>query len=216
MTQPPAAATSPFCGDPEAFHALASVVIPALAAGTAPGVPVRAWSIGCARGEEAWSLAALLATRLPRERKLELLGTDRDAAALEAARAATYQASALERIPHHLGVREWFEPLAGTGQVQPRAALRERVRFAVHDLVGEGLVPREGVPGWFDLVACRNVLLHLEPVLRPRALGRLATILRPGGALVLAKEEGLLVATDRHFRPFPRLLAGICIFSRVD
>ena len=216
MTRSVGATETAFCRDPEVLHALASVVVPALAAGSAPGVPLRAWSIDCARGPEAWSLAALLATRLPRERTIELLGTDPDPVALEVARAATYEASALERVPHHLGVREWFESLPGTGQVRARAALRERVRFAVHDLVGEGLVPRDVSPGWFDLVACRGVLGRLEPALRQKARGRLATILRPGGALVLGQAEGGLLAADRHFQPFPRLLKGICIWARVD
>lgn len=199
--------------DPEVFHELGASVVPALAASLAPGLPLRAWSIGCASGEEAWSLGALLAERLPPGRPFDVLGTDLDADALETAGSPTFDPAALQAVP--LSLRRAFQ-LRPDGRIEPAPALRQRVRFAQHDLVGMRLAPHEAVVGWFELVACRNVLLYLEPRLRQKALGRLAAIVRPGGALILGLEEGSVLDLARApFVPFPRTDPSLRIYARV-
>lgn len=199
--------------DPVVFRELKEVVLPALAAGLSPGLALRCWSVGCATGEEAWSLGALLTHALPPERPSEVLGTDVNVAAVEAAREGLFDPAALQEVP--LPLRRGFQTRAD-GRLEPTPAVRERVRFAAHDLVGPRLAPKEAVVGWFELVSCRNLLLYLEPRLREKALGRLAAVVRPGGALVLGVDEGALLDHARlPFAPFPRTDPALRIYTRV-
>lgn len=196
--------------DPEVFQALGGVVAPALARSLAPGLPLRAWSLGCATGEEPWSLAATLAGRLPAGRDFLLLASDVDPAAVQAAREARYEPRAQRSIPPDL--RGGFQRRSD-GCLEPVPALRERVLFDTHDLVGTRLAPRQAVVAWFDLITCRNVMLWLEPRLRRQALARLAAALRPGGALVVGRDEASVLAEELpRFEPFPGTDPGLRIY----
>src|SRR5262245_19714252 len=66
---------------------------------TPRGRTVRIWSAGCATGEEAWSLAALIAAREPRPASARVIGTDIDRDAVGVARRAEYPARDLRAIP---------------------------------------------------------------------------------------------------------------------
>lgn len=91
-------------------QAVTEVVIPALAARGRGRV--RAWSAGCASGEEPYTLAILLARGLPAPTfQVSVLATDISKEALETARAATYPAAALEQVPDP--VRAAFAPAEG-------------------------------------------------------------------------------------------------------
>lgn len=201
-----------FFRDPAVYRALEGVVLPSLRRRVDPRHPIRAWSVGCASGEEAWSLALVLAEALGTERQ-EVLATDRDAASIERAREARYPAAELLAVPGGLRAR-WFEEVKGGGLWAPRRELRQRVAFAVHDLVGPLLAPPEAVIGSFELVACRNVLLYLEPRLRAKALGRLASVVAPGGVLLLGVAEE--APPSSGFRPFEGVEPGLKIYDRRD
>ena len=198
--------------DPEVFGALGSAVAPALARALAPGLPLRAWSLGCATGEEPWSLAATLLRCLPPGRDFLLLASDVDPAAVRSAREACYDPGALESIPPAL--RGAFQR-RGDGDLEPVPALRERVLFDTHDLVSPRLAPRQAIVAWFDLIACRNLLLYLDSRLRGQALGRLVAALRPGGALVLGRDEASVLTEELpRFEPFPGIDPGLRIYRR--
>ncbi|HET9452212.1 MAG TPA: CheR family methyltransferase [Aggregicoccus sp.] len=141
----------------------------------------RAWSAGCASGEEAYSLA--LAARLAQV-PLEVLGTEASAALLERAARGEYPAGALRELPRALA-QEAFEP-AAPGEVRLREPFRAGVRFLQQDL------RREWPEGPFQLVLCRNVAFtYFAPALQRRVLGELAARLVDGGLLVLGKGETL-------------------------
>jgi len=87
-----------FFRDPEAFKALEEQVIPKLFAGRHAGSVVRVWSPGCSTGEEAYSLAMLLAERmavLKQGYTVQVFATDIDRRAIALARASVYPASAV-------------------------------------------------------------------------------------------------------------------------
>jgi chemotaxis protein methyltransferase CheR len=142
---------------------------------------VRAWSAGCASGEEAYSLA--LAGRLAGV-ALEVVGTEANAALLERAARGVYPAGSLRELPRALA-REAFEAVA-PGEVRLREDFRAGVRFVQQDL------RREWPEGPFHLVLCRNVAFtYFAPALQRRVLGALVARLVPGGLLVLGKGETL-------------------------
>lgn len=159
----------------------------------------RAWSAGCARGEEAYTLGMLLADASG-GRPWSVLGTDVDAEALAEARRGRYGAEALADVPEEVA-RRHLEPPGLDGRRAVRPAVRAGVAFEVHDLVGAEVPPSaEG----YDLVACRNVLIYLEAPARRRVEELLAAALAPAGLLWLGEAEW----------PSPALAARLTVLDR--
>lgn len=150
--------------------------------------PIGAWSAGCATGEEAYSLAMLLAGRDGAAGGAAgdwwIEATDLDERSLAIARAARYPGGVVRDIEAVVAARG---RLSAEGfEVAP--ALRERVRFRREDLTAPG------ARGPYDLVLCRNVLIYFGTEGQARVLAALTGALAPGGLLVLGRAE--LAARD--------------------
>jgi two-component system CheB/CheR fusion protein len=173
---------SGFFRDPEAFAALAGVV-PALFDGKGPGDAVRVWVPGCATGEEPYSLAILLdehAATLEHPPQVQIFATDIDEKGYAWGREALYPASAVAEIPPER-LQRYFTQEAGGYRV--RKALRERVLFAVHDVLRDPPFSR------LDLVSCRNLLIYLQAEAQERVMETFHYALQPGGLLFLGASE---------------------------
>lgn len=192
---------SSFLRDPAAWVALERHVLVPLAR-IAARREVRMWSAGCATGEEAYSLALMTAAAANGRGAIKVFGTDLDEAALATARAGRYPPEALADMPRRLAARYF----AGDGDARRvRADLRRHVVFGRHDLLRDP--PLAGM----DLVACRNVLIYLQPADRREVLRRLTDSVRPGGILFLGKAEGAATPGPG----FERVAKGLPIFRRV-
>lgn len=159
-----------------------------------PDAPARvgrlaAWSAGCASGEEAWTLAMVLATVRPTDR-FRIDATDVDPEALGAARTGRYPEAAFAGAPDGM-VARWTEPLGRErGIIAP---LREAVSFRAHDL-GRQSPPHHP----YDIIVCRNVLIYFSREVQTRLLCDFADALHPGGLLLLGMVESLpATARDR-------------------
>jgi chemotaxis protein methyltransferase CheR len=142
--------------------------------------PVAAWSAGCASGEEAWTLAMLLAER---NLAFDLWATDLSPTALARARAGRYAAARVEAdVPPALRTR-YFRHIGDDDVVNDR--LRPHVRFEQHNLASA----MEGRQ--LDLILCRNVLIYFDEARRAEALARLVRALKPGGWLLVGYSETL-------------------------
>jgi chemotaxis protein methyltransferase CheR len=161
---------SRFWRDRAFFEALRDKVLPELAPS------VSAWSIGCASGEEPYSLVLAAA-----EARVEIhvLATDLDPVLLERARRACYPESSLRELPADLRTRAFED-----GCLRPE--YREPVVFLRHDV-------RDGAPGGpFDLALCRNlVFTYFADELQLEVGRHLAGSLRLGGSLAVGAHEGL-------------------------
>jgi chemotaxis protein methyltransferase CheR len=144
-----------------------------------PG-PLRAWSAGCATGEEPYSLAVALLEAGRDGPDDRILATDLSARALARARAGRFETRALRHLPVALQAR-WFHVEGQVAQIDRRAAAL--VEFRRHNL----LTPPP--PGPFAAIACRNVVIYFEPEVAVAALRRLAGALEPGGLLLLGPVE---------------------------
>jgi len=174
---------------------------------------VQAWVVGTATGEEAYTLAILLAEASARRdgAHFQVIASDVDDRSLEAARSGSYPRKAAARVPPELFDR-YFRAEGSTVRVAD--TIRERIRFARHDLVGHRLAPEEAVVASFDLVLCRNVLLYFDESLRTKALARLAAVLEPGGPLMIGPSESLPRGARSAFSDFPGVPSGCGIFIR--
>jgi two-component system, chemotaxis family, CheB/CheR fusion protein len=179
-----------FMRDPSAWEFLASEALPGLVAAKGPSDPIRVWSAGCATGEEAYSLAIVLAELLgvdEMRQRVKIYGTDIDEGALTIARHATYPAKAVAALPEAL-VTRYFEKV-GANYVF-RKDLRRTVIFGRHDLVHAAPISH------IDLLACRNTLMYLNSETQAKVLARLHFALEDGGILFLGKAEMLLSHAD--------------------
>jgi len=149
---------------------------------------IRAWSAGCATGEEAYTLALLAAeaftTAYP---PVDVLGTDISGAAIAAAAAGRYRERAVRELDPELR-RRYLEPQADNTYLVGKH-LRELVRFRRHNLACDPVPP----PGQaaFDIITCRNVLIYFDATVVVRVLGRLDQSLRPDGRLLLGAADAL-------------------------
>ena len=197
-----------FFRDPGVWAALQYRVLPSLAAQNTAGSLLRAWSIGTASGEEAWSVAFLLGAL---GNPFEVLATDISQRALTIARAGVYPTAATLAVPSDLRER-YLETIDQHSQVRP--ALRGHVLFAEHDLMSAQAVPREAVLAAFDLILLRNVLIYLDPRLQRKAFERATQGLVPGGALVLGSAEVIPPEAESLLEPFPRVAPELRIYRR--
>src|ERR1700761_7154043 len=180
-----------FFRDPDAWEVVRTEVIPRLLAERGPDDPIRVWSAGCASGQEAYTLAMLLADVLGPEafrQRVKIYATDVDEDALTEARGAAYDARAVGSVPADMLPR-YFEHL--NGQYIFHKDLRRAVIFGRNDLVKDAPISR------VDLLVCRNTLMYLNAETQRNMLGRLHFALAPQGALFLGHAEMLLSHGDR-------------------
>ncbi len=199
-----------FFRDPPLFEALAGTVLPGLAAAR-PQRLLRAWVAGAATGEEAWSLAMLLEAACQGGPEFEIVASDVDAGSVAVARNGRYPIAAAEAVPPPL--RERFLRTEGQ-EVSVADALRKRVVFARHDLMGRSVAPAEAIVASFHLISCRNVLIYFDRRLQQKALERLQVAIEPGGALVLGSVETLPPPVAANFGPWPGTDPSLRIFRR--
>jgi chemotaxis protein methyltransferase CheR len=186
---------SRFSRDRGVWRLLADEVLPELAGSLPSGAPFRAWSAGCASGEEPFTLAILWRMELEPHfpgHPLEVVATDVDPTVLQRARAARYPAPSLKDLASHR-VNAAFTrvegPAGGEGKGtvhRLRDEYRRGVSFLRQDLL------REMPEGPFQLIFCRNLAFtYLDTPLQRRVLEGLLERLVPGGALVLGSHEAL-------------------------
>jgi chemotaxis methyl-accepting protein methylase len=178
---------SRFNRDPAALAAFARL-LPELSDARANERELKLWSAGCSAGQEAYSLA--LACRAePRLAgwRLDVLGTDLSARALERATAGAYSAAELADVPD--GVRRRYFAPHGE-KFRATDELRTGVRFEPHDLQnGPNRGPR-------DAIFCQNVLIYYRRPARANIVRRLAAALAPHGLLFLGPGEALGLNLD--------------------
>jgi chemotaxis protein methyltransferase CheR len=168
--------------------ALAKDILPRIVQVKRPGDLVRIWSLPCSTGEEGYSIALWLLENWPLvdAYHVEIVGSDIDTHALEAARDGYYGRRALARLP--AAVRKaYFEP---EHREQRRIVedLRQSVTFSQVNLVDAHSME---AAGRFDVILCRNLLIYFDDAARETAAANLFAALNPGGYLCLGHSESM-------------------------
>ena len=168
----------------EQLRALAS------AARQRPGA-FRAWSAACSSGEEAYSIAMVLAECLDGA-AWEVLGTDISTRVLQAAATGHYPMERAHNIPPAYLKRyclKGIDSQQGTLLVERR--LRERVHFQHANLNRD--LPRLGQ---FDVIFLRNVMIYFNDDTKRQVVARVLSLLKPGGHFYVGHSESLNDITD--------------------
>jgi chemotaxis protein methyltransferase CheR len=186
---------SRFYRDRAVFDHLGAAVLPALAASAvARKEPaLHGWSAGVRLGRRALQPGAALeipARRLVPSLAFAVVATDADERLLERAGRGCYPRAALRELP-----QQWIDEAFARDDGLYR--LRQDIRAAQPE-------------GPFDLVLCRNlVFTYFDAGLQRRALMDIAPRLRPGGALVVGKNE--VVPDAASFEASP---AGLGVYRK--
>ena len=154
--------------------------------GRTPGESIRIWSIPCSTGEEPYSIAIWLMENWKEvdSYNIEILGSDIDTRALDAAAEGVYGERALMRLSPDV-IRRYFTPVADERhQIDP--GLRNSIQFTRANLIDSRDMARYRD---FDIVFCRNVLIYFDDASRRMAAENLYDCLRPGGYICLGHSE---------------------------
>ena len=179
-----------FFRDKPAWDYLQNEIIPRIIHAKKTNETVRVWSAGCASGEEAYSMAILLAEALGENdfrNRVKIYATDVDEEALAEARHARYTVDKLEAIDPVLREKYFYETPEG---IIFRSDLRRQLIFGRHDLVQDAPISR------LDLLVCRNTLMYMNADTQSEILQRLHFALREDGYLFLGKAEMMLTRTN--------------------
>ena len=174
-----------FFRDPDAYAALASLVIAPLVARVEASQGLRVWCAGVSTGEEAYSIAILFLEafeRTGRWHSLKIFATDIEQINIETAATGSYPESISADVsPERL--QRFFHQRANRFVV--RSELRQCLVFARHNLLVDPPFTK------MDLVVCRNALIYLRNGAQDKVLRRLQYALAPKGCLFLGSSESI-------------------------
>jgi len=177
-----------FYRNADTWKLVRSLILPELFRESWPAV--RAWSAGCSSGEEAYTLAMLMAEYLEGQGRADRLervtvdATDVDRESLARAQSACYPRETLADVPASLASR-YFENHGSDCRVIERVRRRVVVRAA--DLCLDPAPAHS-----YQLILCRNVVIYFGRAMQEKVFLDFAHALAPGGFLVLGKVETLL------------------------
>jgi len=197
-----------FFRDKREFEVLENQVIPKIFEDKGAGQQVRIWVLGCATGEEAYSIGILLRehmAKLDAAPQVQIFATDIDGRALAAARVGRYRTSIEDDMsPERLA--RWFVREGDTYCVVKE--LREMCIFSQHNVIKDAPFSK------LDLVSCRNLLIYLNAELQNRVIPLFHFALLPNRFLFLGNSENvtrhpkLFAPVDRRARIFKKLETG--------
>jgi chemotaxis protein methyltransferase CheR len=181
-----------FFRDMVPFEDLRMRVLPCLAWRRFSDAPIRIWSAAAASGQEAYSVAMIVADigAALAGTRVEIVATDIARAPLVRARRGFYSQFEVERgLPEEMRSRH-FRAEANGWRISP--ALRKAVAFREWNLLSD-LRPL----GLFDVVLCRNVLIYFDQPTKARVLEAIVRQMTTDGVLYLGGAETVVGLTER-------------------
>ncbi|MBK6263501.1 PAS domain-containing protein [Marivirga sp. S37H4] len=174
-----------FFRDKEAFEVLKEKVIPEIIKNKLMVDTLKIWVVGCATGEEAYSIAILIMehlTKLKKNLEVKIFASDIDKGALAIASKGVYNANIKNEVSEKL-LGKYF--IREDNKYRVRDNIRKMIIFADHDIV------KQPPYGKIDLISCRNLLIYINPILQKKILSSLHFCLNPEGYLFLGSSESL-------------------------
>ena len=149
---------------------------------------LRIWSVPCSTGEEPYSIAMWLLENWPPvdAYEIEIIGSDIDTRALEAAQEGLFGKRALMRLSAEL-IAKYFVPVDADNW-RLIDDLRQSIRFSPVNLIQSSETEAHGR---FDVIFCRNVLIYFDDASRRVAAENLYENLLPGGYICLGHTESM-------------------------
>jgi chemotaxis protein methyltransferase CheR len=202
-----------FFREQKSFEVLESRILPDLIASRrGRDQRLRIWSAGCSTGEEAYSLAILLARMIPdiSEWQITILATDINSRALGKAQHGVYGEWSFRGVPDWVRQRHFQRTPDGLFELSQ--GIRRMVTFEILNLA-EGNYPSLATnTNAMDLIFCRNVLMYFEPKHQERAILGFQRSLLDGGWLAVSPCETSPAFSSR----FETVMFPDAVFYRKD
>jgi chemotaxis protein methyltransferase CheR len=195
-----------FFREPAQFEFLRREVLPEICRRRGTDHELRAWSAGCASGEEAFSLAMVCA-ELGLAGRIHLLATDLSRTALVRARRATFGAWSFR--DEGMARAQPYLTRSGTAYTVDKR-IRRLVTFAHLNLAADGYPSFANGTWGMDLILCRNVLIYFDPEAIGKVVQCLFSALAPGGWLLTASSDPPVA----QLAPFETVLTEAGVFCR--
>lgn len=184
-----------FFRDIDPFEVLKTEILPKLIHARRATRRLNIWYAASSTGQEPYSVSLLLREHFPElaDWTIDQIGTDISRKALERAKAGKYSQLEVNRgMPAHL-LLKYFEKKGLDWQLKD--PIRSMVRFQEMNLNGAW-----SVPGPFDLVFIRNVMIYFDVQAKKTILNKIRGLLRPDGYLFLGAAETTMGLDDRFVR----------------
>lgn len=191
-----------FFRNPEVFNTITSDILPALFRKKCECKEkfIKILSIGCATGEEPYSIAMILKEYFAEEIetvKPYILGIDFDNASINYARTGVYEAQKISAVPEVLK-KKYFD-IIDNRYYKLSSDIMKMVIFR------EGDVFMKDIKMLWDVIFCRNVLIYINSQAQEKLLQKIISACRVEGYLILGKSEGLIGKLRSFFIPkYPR------------
>ncbi len=196
-----------FFRDKGQFQLVRDKILPELAERRKNDKTLNIWSAGCARGEEAYSIAITISETFPdlADWKIRILGTDAKEEFLEKARGGVYGAWSFRAVPDGV-IKKYFYERDDRFELDLR--IREMVVFLRGDLGEDDYPAPFGDLRDMDLILCRNVFIYYKSEAVAKMVKKLAETLRDGGYLITGHGE-IFSPPTKILKPrlFPESLA---------
>lgn len=176
---------SEFFRNPAQWQVLEKEILPFL---IAKGRVLRVWSSACASGEEAYSLALIF--EKINYNKVEILATDIDSEALEAARLGIYSEKSVENVPEDLK-RKYFTLKEGKYAIKDE--IKKKVKFKNLNLL------EDEFPKNCDLILCRNVMIYFTEEAKDKLYRKFHNSLSDDGVFFVGNTEQILTPQKYGF-----------------
>ena len=181
-----------FFRDEKPFAHVRTVALPALHAARPPGAKIRIWSAASSSGQEAYSLAMIVAElrHTLGNRTVEILGTDLSREQVVRAQEGVYTQFEVQRGLPMTHLVKYFRKDGLNWRLND--TIRSMVTFREWNLLAD---PRP--LGEFDIVFCRNVLIYFDAATKTQVLANISNQLQPDGYVYLGGAETVLGLTTR-------------------
>jgi two-component system CheB/CheR fusion protein len=181
-----------FFRDSEAFKIIEEQVVANIFAGKRASETIRIWIPACSTGEEAYSIAILLAERqqaMKQIYKVQVFATDIDSNAIAIARAGIYPASITSNVsPERIARFFTIEPSGDTYRIHK--GIRDMLVFSEQDVIKDPPFSK------MDLISCRNMMIYMTGDLQEKLIPLFYYALKPNGFLFLGTSESIGNCTD--------------------
>ena len=180
-----------FFRDPDIFITIKKQIFPKMMQDKQANSPIRIWIVGCATGEEAYSIAILLLEFLgdtAKKKMIQIFATDISEIALQKARGGVYPES-IEKNVSRERLKRFF---VKTGKHYKIAKfIRDMCLFSRHDVTSDPPFAK------LDLICCRNLFIYFDSTLQKHVLPILHYALNAGGFLCLGHSESISTLTTQ-------------------
>lgn len=187
------------------FDYLKKTLLPALIKKNSASRRIRIWSAGSSTGEEAYSIAMMVAETMPSGWDVKILATDLDTDVLAHGERGVYDDSRVEGLDKAI-VQRWFvKSSKQPGKLRVKPELQDLIHFRKLNLLQDW--PMKGP---IDIVFCRNVIIYFDMPTKQALMDRYANMLCKGGHLFLGHSEAMNHMSERF------TLCGKSIYIKAD